>query len=206
MELSTVYIWSSRWLILYTSIIGTLKTSTRIGWQRWHCRHPNCSLVLELLLLTFVTRSCLFGLFSAGMAGSTTQLIYRNLSTVDSLSATLKVYQLAIHDPNPPVQPLPGHAPLVRRVWLPENPAPNQQQRCFAIVSTAPGENPWRLENTMDNFKEVLGYSLWEWWLPIKRSPLVKKDSSEGWYRWNEKLLERLRKDAGIEARGRVTT
>lgn len=158
--------------------------------------------------LHVVTRSCLFGLFSSGMAGSTTQLIYRNLSTVDALSHTVKVYQLAIYDPTPPAQPHHGqrqmYSPLVPRVWLPTNPVQGQQQRCFAIVKTQPGDNPWRLQNTMDNFKEVLGYSVWDWWLPIKQSPLVKKDSSEGLYRWNEELLERLRKEAGIEIGGTV--
>lgn len=150
-----------------------------------------------------VARSCLFGLFSAGMAGSTTQLIYRNLSTVDALSHAVKVYQLAIHDPAPPQQPPLGqrqiHSPLVPRIWLPTNPTQGQQQRCFAIVKTRTGENPWRLGNTMDNFKEVLGYSVWDWWLPLKRSPLVNKEGTEGFYRWNEELLDRLRREAGIE-------
>ncbi|KAL0637420.1 Palmitoyltransferase pfa5 [Maublancomyces gigas] len=147
--------------------------------------------------------SCLFGLFSAGMAGSTTQLIYRNLSTVDALSHTVKVYQLAIYDPSPPQQPPLGprqvYSPLVPRVWLPTTPIQGQQQRCFAIVKTRTGENPWRLGSTMDNFKEVLGYNIWDWWLPLKGSPLVNKDSALGWYRWNEELLNRLRREAGIE-------
>ncbi|RPB09576.1 zf-DHHC-domain-containing protein [Morchella conica CCBAS932] len=143
--------------------------------------------------------SCLFGLFSCGMAISTTQLIYRNLSTVDSLSHTVKVYQLAIHDPNPPPAPGPGGRPLVYRVYLPEHPKEGQEPRCFAIVNTKQGENPWRLDNMLDNFREVLGYSIWDWWLPIKQSPLVKKNNGRTWYKMNEKLIERLKMEAGIE-------
>lgn len=52
----------------------------------------------------------------------------------------------------------------------------------------------------MDNFKEVLGYSIWDWWLPLKQSPLVNKDGTDGFYRWNQELLNRLRREAGIEA------
>lgn len=164
------------------------------------------SLILTLHPCSYLhtpVRACLFGLFSAGMAGSTTQLIYRNLSTVDALSYLDKVYQLAIYDPAPPTQPHPGqrqmYSPLVPRVWLPTVPGPGQQQRCFAIVRTQKGDNPWRLDKWVDNFKEVLGYSMWDWWLPIKQSPLVRKDRADGFYRWNESLLERLRKEAGIE-------
>lgn len=176
----------------------------RTGWLHLHCELFHIQLpFLYIPYLHAVARSCLFGLFSAGMAGSTTQLIYRNLSTVDALSHTVKVYQLAIYDPSPPQQPPLGqrqiYSPLVPRVWLPTNPMQGQQQRCFAIVKTRTGENPWRLESTMDNFKEVLGYNIWDWWLPLKGSPLVNKDSTEGWYRWNEELLNRLRREAGIE-------
>lgn len=174
------------------------------GWQHLHCEFFRVRfLFLHMSYSHAVARSCLFGLFSAGMAGSTTQLIYRNLSTVDALSHTVKVYQLAIYDPSPPQQPPLGqrqiYSPLVPRVWLPTNPKQGQQQRCFAIVKTLTGENPWRLESTMDNFKEVLGYSIWDWWLPLKDSPLVNKDGTEGWYRWNKELLNRLKREAGIE-------
>ncbi|CUS14744.1 unnamed protein product [Tuber aestivum] len=145
--------------------------------------------------------TCVFGLFSGGMAGSTTQLIYRNVSTIESLNYKTKVYQLALHDPNPTQTPPPSpqiSAVAPTRIWLPREPGPGQRQRCFAIVRTRPGDNPWRLASTLENFEEVLGYSFWDWWLPIKRSPLEAKKSGEGWYRWNEKLLARLKRQAGI--------
>lgn len=177
----------------------------RTGWLHLDCKFSRVQfLILHLVYPAHTAaRSSLFGLFSAGMAGSTTQLIYRNLSTVDALSHTLKVYQLAIYDPAPPQQPQQGqrqiYSPLVQRVWLPTSPMQEQQQRCFAIVKTQPGENPWRLGETMDNFKEVLGYSIWDWWLPLKGSPLVNRNNAEGFYRWNDELLKRLRREAGIE-------
>lgn len=51
----------------------------------------------------------------------------------------------------------------------------------------------------LDNFREVLGYSIWDWWLPIKQSPLIKKNNGRTWYKMNEKLIERLKIEAGIE-------
>ncbi|RPB05041.1 zf-DHHC-domain-containing protein [Choiromyces venosus 120613-1] len=145
--------------------------------------------------------ACVFGLFSGAMTGSTTQLIYQNVSTIDSLNYKTKVYQLALHDPNAAQTPPPSQqtsAVMPTRVWLPQDPGPGQRQRCFVIVSTQPGDNPWRLASTLENFQEVLGYSFWDWWLPIKRSPLETKKSGEGWYRWNEELLARLKHQAGI--------
>ncbi|PWW78939.1 hypothetical protein C7212DRAFT_275251 [Tuber magnatum] len=145
--------------------------------------------------------ACVFGLFSGGMASSTTQLVYRNVSTIENLNYKTKVYQLALHDPNAAQTPPPGQqisAVMPTRVWLPRDPGPGQRQRCFAIVSTQPGDNPWKLASTLENFKEVLGYSFWDWWLPIKRSPFEAKKSGKGWYRWNEELLARLKQQAGI--------
>lgn len=137
----------------------------------------------------------MFGLFCIGMAISTTQLIYDNVSTIDSISAKTRVYQIALHDPSPPESRSTG--PL--RVWLPANPAPGEVQRCFAIVKTNPGENPWRLNSTYENFCESLGGGPWWSWFALWG---VQRPGTgggvDGWYNWNPEILGRLRAEAGI--------
>lgn len=74
-----------------------------------------------------------------------------------------------------------------------------------------PGENPWRLERRIDNFKEVMGERIWDWFLPINYSPCstrnTKIDSEgmhiqkEGMYKFNPKLIERLRRECGVKAK-----
>lgn len=73
-----------------------------------------------------------------------------------------------------------------------------------------PGENPWRLERRIDNFKEVMGERVWDWFLPLKYSPCSTRNTgidsegmrirSEGMYRFNPKLMERLRRECGVRS------
>jgi palmitoyltransferase len=171
-----------------------------MGWEFGHV----FSLYLSFYRLSLIW-SCsaiLFCIFSGGMLFSTTQLIVRNISTIDSLSYKTKVYQLAIHDPNPPSrhhQPLSTHSPNISRVWLPPNPKPGEQQRCFAILKTEPGENPWKLQTIFQNFHESLGTRVWSWFLPWGIDKPGTSGREEGWYRWNPRVIARLRKEAGIQ-------
>lgn len=136
----------------------------------------------------------LFALFAGGMTGSTLQMMARNISTIDQLSWRTKVYQIAIHDPAPPPPSLlaaTGSSLDGRlRVW--------HGDRCYVIVNTQPGENPWALPRRRDNIKQVLGERWWLWWLPLGRSPFRRRDRTEGLYEWNPVLFARLKKEAGI--------
>jgi len=133
------------------------------------------------------------------MTFSTGQLILRNLGTVDSLSAETIVYQLAIHDPNPPPADNPNtYRPIGFRVWLPLNPAPGESQRCFAIVRTQPGENPWMCNTAYENFCAALGGGFWQW---FALSGVPKPGSTggvHGFYQWNNATIARLKKEVGI--------
>ncbi|KAI5796320.1 DHHC palmitoyltransferase-domain-containing protein [Peziza echinospora] len=181
-----------------------------------------------------------FGLFSSGMAGTTSQFIIQNTSTIDNLSAATKVYQIAIYDPYAPPVPVTANSrdsaytsataedgtPTLHR-FPSQLPSPNNTKRLtfpdsdpalanigaprrtFAIAKTEPGENPWRLDSNMENFKEVMGERVWEWFLPITSSPCTKrylelrdlelgKRQKDGMYRFNPRIMERLRRECGI--------
>ncbi|KAK5013321.1 palmitoyltransferase pfa5, partial [Cryomyces antarcticus] len=49
--------------------------------------------------------------------------------------------------------------------------APLPPPRLFAVLLTPPGVNPWDLGSATSNLKEVMGHSLVEWLLPVRRSP-----------------------------------
>lgn len=136
------------------------------------------------------------------MTLSTTQMINNNLSTIDSLKARDAVHLLAIHDPHPPPPPTPtgpaSYTPAIRRVWLPPNPAPGQLQKCYAIVPTAQGENPWKLDRRYDNFRESLAGDFWQWFSLWGVSKPGSRGGAQGFYRWNPALIARLKKTAGI--------
>ena len=133
---------------------------------------------------------------------STTQMINNNLSTIDSLKARDVVHLLAIHDPHPPPPPTPtgpaSYTSAIRRVWLPPNPAPGQPQKCYAIVPTAQGENPWKLDRRYDNFRESLAGDFWQWFSLWGVSKPGSRGGAQGFYRWNPALIARLKKTAGI--------
>ncbi|KAI5812266.1 DHHC palmitoyltransferase-domain-containing protein [Pyronema omphalodes] len=168
-----------------------------------------------------IALASLFGLFSLGMTLSTTQLILGNISTVDSLAAKTKVYQLALLDPlatslgpsaagiGPVYNPVTDeYVTTAVRVWLPHDPKPGEQQKCYAIVKTERGENPWKLQGWYPNFKESLGgpwYTWGLWWGVPKagttggRTGAISGIQTRGWYRFNEDIIRRLRKEAGIK-------
>jgi len=174
------------------------------------------------------------------MTSTTTQFILRNTTTIDNLSAATKVYQIAIYDPfAPPVNSrdsiytsattehgtptldwqtpqLPQSSAAIKRLTFPDaDPALANMgmvpRRTFVVAKTEPGENPWRLEKRIDNFKEVMGERVLDWFLPIRNSPCairnVGKDREaiagyrEGMYRFNPVLIERLRQEYGIDMR-----
>jgi len=187
-----------------------------VFWAMWYCLflivvfsfyiHDRNSqgMGLEASWVVGLGLACLFAFFTVGMVSTTSKQIYNNISTVDQLSSHTKIYNIAIRDPNPPRLPSspssPDHPPSppnVRRVWLPLDALP-AEQKSFLIVQTKQGENPWRKDSVLENFKEVLGYSIWEWWLPFGESPMTRKDLPEGWYRWNKRIMSRLRVEAGL--------
>ncbi|KAF8543283.1 DHHC palmitoyltransferase-domain-containing protein [Trichophaea hybrida] len=164
----------------------------------------NNGLSVDAKWIATIALAAVFGIFTAGMTLSTTQLIVGNVSTIDSLSVKTKVYQLAIHDPYPPPldsTPISNSYRLnVTRVWLPPNPTGGEQQKCFAIVRTERGENPWKLDSTYENFKESLGGGFWQWFLLWGVPKPGSCGGESGWYRWNSALIARLKKEAGIRA------
>ncbi|KAL4872479.1 hypothetical protein BDV12DRAFT_162307 [Aspergillus spectabilis] len=90
--------------------------------------------------------------------------------------------------PHPPPPPPPS---------LPQ-PTATGEQHVFAILQTLPGENPFDLGSPLKNLQQVLGRSIIEWFLPIKRSPCADHSNLESEFTMGP-VVTRLKREAGLE-------
>jgi palmitoyltransferase len=87
----------------------------------------------------------------------------------------------AMPPPLPPPMPIPPATPT----------------RTFAILSTKPGENPFDL-GPWRNIREVMGYSIADWILPVKQSPCADHRRGVSAFRMKGGLIRRLKEEAGL--------
>ncbi|KAK2754398.1 palmitoyltransferase pfa5 [Arachnomyces sp. PD_36] len=159
--------------------------------------------------LVVLGMSALFFLFTLGMAGSSLQFAMINSTTVENLTRRRKVWTLAIHVPRHVMESNPHWASTIPTVSYPfpgefvspPNSSHSQrtpEHRVFAIVETKPGENPFDLGSRLANVKEVMGYTILEWLLPLQHSPCTNHGGKESAYAMGP-ALQRLKKEAGLE-------
>lgn len=142
------------------------------------------------------------------MAGTSLSMSINNLSTIESLDRYVAEWFLAVR--------VPEH--LIDRLWNPEAPSfhvvpfpstvpsTNQSQSAtpftgkrniFVILKTARGENPFDLGSPFKNLQQVMGYSIIDWFLPIKPSPCADHSSMESQFVLGP-VVTRLRQQAGL--------
>lgn len=150
-----------------------------------------------------------FGLFTFMMTVTSLRYVLLNMTNVDLLGYRTKVYQLAVRIPrgsqgtdsyhviNYPL-PRPGTSystnqqangtGTMNRVNSPSLGREARDElahRTFAILRTEASENPWDL-GYWENWKEVMGNNPIDWLFPIRRSPCVKHDLNESFYRMGD--------------------
>ncbi|KAK6367974.1 uncharacterized protein PV06_09299 [Exophiala oligosperma] len=76
------------------------------------------------------------------------------------------------------------------------SPTAVPETRTFAILETLPGGNPFDI-GPYGNFKEVMGYSVFDWLFPARLSPLVDHSDPTGMYKMG-KVVESLKSQARI--------
>lgn len=55
--------------------------------------------------------------------------------------------------------------------------------RTFAILNMKkPGDNPWDLGSAIANWETVMGYTVLDWFLPVRRSPCCNHEDTESHY------------------------
>jgi palmitoyltransferase len=143
------------------------------------------------------------------MAGSSLQFAMINTTTVENLTRRKKVWTLAISVPRHTMESDPHWASTLQTVSYPfpgefvtppssSHTGQGPEHRIFAIVNTKPGENPFDLGSRLANVKEVMGYTILEWLLPMKHSPCTDHSRKESAYALGP-AVQRLKREAGLE-------
>lgn len=138
------------------------------------------------------------------MTGSSLQFLILNSTTIEFLSRHSKVWLLAVHIARPPSSP---SAIGFSTISYPLTGATSVQQpasspKTFAILHSMPGENPWDL-GPMENVKSVMGEHVYDWILPLKRSPCSNHDRGDSQFALGP-VVERMRIEAGLATRREV--
>ncbi|KGO68850.1 hypothetical protein PITC_077910 [Penicillium italicum] len=157
--------------------------------------------------------SGLFAFFTAGMTLSSVQMAIFNITTIENLNRRSAVWTLAIRVPEHLLERLwvvespwaptfrmvsyPLQAPSSPTESQPTNPFPGEERHVFAILHTLPGENPFDLGSPLKNFQQVMGYNVFDWMLPIKKSPCADHSSMESHFALGP-VVTRLRLEAGL--------
>lgn len=204
---------------LSSSLVCRLTVFFCIGWRSqcssgyryWIVSIFNVCFRFTDRLLT-ISRSSLFGLFSFGMTISSLQLAMWNLSTIENLNRRSAVWTLAIRVPDrmlARLNPESRWAPTFRTITYPLPPVPlspeaardyqpPEKQYVFAILQTLPGENPFDLGSRFKNLQQVLGYSIIDWFLPLRQSPCADRTTGDSFYELGP-VVSRLKKEAGLD-------
>lgn len=137
------------------------------------------------------------------MSGSSLQFAFLNTTTIENLSRKRKVWQLAVHLPNPPWNVSTPYWMVTYDAngQLIENPKEQQQlaspSKTFASLHSKPGENPWDL-GPLRNFKSVMGEQHWyDWFLPLKHSPCTNHDRGDCQYETGP-VVDRMLREVGL--------
>lgn len=94
------------------------------------------------------------------------------------------------------------HQQILDRASSPAKPSPCRDQkatRTFAILSTEAGDNPWSLGSPLLNMEALMGTNLFDWLLPIQRSPCCNHEDPESYYALGP-AVDRLRARFGFIA------
>jgi len=67
--------------------------------------------------------------------------------------------------------------------------------RVFAVVSTERGDNPYDL-GISANWKDVMGNSVLDWFLPIRRSPCSRHENDESEYKLGNAIKRACKKQS----------
>ena len=144
--------------------------------------------------------AALFFLFSGGMCMSTAQFALINSTTIENLNRKTKVWYLAVYVSPATIEEINRKGLAIPLISYPR-PSEEQAQihqvpnvgnsgsqrmnasvmRTFAILNSKPGENPFDT-GPLNNFRDVMGYTVWEWLLPTKASPCFKHNNLDSLY------------------------
>lgn len=134
------------------------------------------------------------------MSGSSLQFAFLNTTTIENLSRRSKVWQLAVYVARPPISRTGIGFPTITYPLGGDDttsaPQSSNSKRMFVVLHSKPGENPWDL-GPLANFKSVMGVHWYDWFLPLRHSPLRDHSRGESQFEVGQ-VVERMRAEAGL--------
>lgn len=104
--------------------------------------------------------------------------------------------------PSTPAVAQPESRPETEHIVSDNSPKDNsknsQNIRTFALLRTQPGENPFDLGDPIQNLRQVMGHTLWDWMLPLRVAPCVDHSSTVSAYPMGP-VVDRLKREAGLD-------
>lgn len=152
------------------------------------------------------------GLFLVAMIISSLYNVFLNLTTIESIRRKQRNYTLAIYIPptskfntQPHTIDFPKYMCTISfpnaedpQFAADSMPLLKGETRNFVVVRTKKGETPFDLGSSSANFKELMGYRVYEWFLPWTKSPCQNHSHPEGAYRMGP-VVKRLKQEYGLE-------
>ncbi|KAF2464265.1 zf-DHHC-domain-containing protein [Lindgomyces ingoldianus] len=122
--------------------------------------------------------AALFFLFSFGMFLTTVYNLAKNFTTIEAANRPYQTYNIALLGEIRRVSDRPSAS---NSAILSTNQ--RSQTRCYIVLQTRPGENPWDL-GVLDNIKSIMGTSVIDWFIPLKMSPCTSHTGDVGHFEW----------------------
>lgn len=163
--------------------------------------------------------SSFFGLFTFSMTVNSVRFALTNLSSIEILGYKTQFKYFAVlvprvttSDVTPPpylqvVYPLPlaptegrsnGSLDDRTNVIASQHERDCRAVRVFAVIPTDFGENPYDL-GMVANWKDVMGEHVWDWFLPIRRSPCCHREPNESEFKLGDAVRRARHKNGLIE-------
>ncbi|KAI1623104.1 DHHC palmitoyltransferase-domain-containing protein [Exophiala viscosa] len=131
----------------------------------------------------------------ATLSGSEQSIARRGTNLSSQTAVPQATYDPQQQEPRPEPQ-VPFSHPAVAREQAVARPSTAPETRTFAILETKPGVNPFDM-GPYNNFKEVMGYTVFDWLVPLRLSPLVDHKDPVGMYKLGN-VVRRMARKAGI--------
>ena len=150
---------------------GLVWTSFMVALMIWICVDSKHSVVgTNPQWYAILAFAALFLIMAFGIAVQFIKFSVRNLTTIDDLKLSEGYQYFALQIPlNLSTQYRTITYPL------PSQTNTSSPTKRFCVVQTKPGQNPWDLEDDLENLKMLMGHRWYEWLLPITYSPLCNE-------------------------------
>ncbi|KAI9894555.1 MAG: palmitoyltransferase pfa5 [Vezdaea aestivalis] len=198
---------SFKWFIQFTGYSALMAIFLLVVFAYYTAERSKYDNQIVVHWIVFIAVPAFLGLFTFVMCCSSSWLAMQNSTSVEHLAGK-KSLTIAVRIPPHIEKELDNGQPRsYKTVTYPltpmtnpddpsSTPAPSPDARTFAVLHTKPGDNLWDL-GYLQNWRSVMGNHVWEWFLPVTRSPAVLYQGTESAYQLGP-LIDEMKREAGL--------